>query len=115
MLAEAFCEGALLELASILSRSAGATANGSTAGLPTFFPLVQCSSDGLEKKTNSGVVHTIIEPSAATSSEVTGPGMPSSTHDAFSDCMIASYSATPPSVRPRARLPARVWAWHVNV
>ena len=78
-------------------------------------PFIQCSSESREKKTNSGVVHTSIEPSALTSIEVTGPGMPSRTIDAFSLCMIASYSATPPSVRPRTRLPARVCAWQVKV
>jgi hypothetical protein len=121
----------------------------STAGLPRPLlpPLSQCASLGQLKKTNSGVVHTIIEPSAETSILVTGPaqeegqsvvtqqessgearsgaaraaeggrapGNPSSTHAAFSFCMMASYNATPPSVRPRTRWPPLVCAWHVKV
>mmetsp|Transcript_31831 Transcript_31831/g.71886 ORF Transcript_31831/g.71886 Transcript_31831/m.71886 type:complete len:224 (-) Transcript_31831:552-1223(-) len=68
----------------------------------------QLSRAGEVKKTNSGVVQTIMLPSADTSMLVTGPGHPSSTHEAFSLFMMASYKDTAPSSRPRARYPALV-------
>ena len=89
-----------------MSPSFGGMASLSTAGFGCLVPLRQLSLAGHVKKTNSGVLQAIIEPSAETSTEETGPGMPSMTQEAFSDFMIASYSAIAPSVRPSTRKPA---------
>ena len=60
-----------------------------TTGLGSFVPFAQWPELTHVNRTNSAVVHTIIVPSAATSTDVTAPTLcESMTQEAFSDCMM---------------------------